>query len=95
MPLIGESYHYFGVLFAPILPVLFVKGAIWANKRMITAKHIFSFGTYTMFMLYFSSMIICKNLILFGSTFTSILLPMIIMCKLVDDEYYFENLVKH
>lgn len=95
MPLIGESYHYFGVLFAPILPVLFVKGAIWANKRMITSKHIFSFGTYTMFMLYFSSMIICKNFILFGSTFTSILLPMIIMCKLVDDEYYFENLVKH
>lgn len=92
MPLIGESYHYFGPIFAPVLPMMFTKGAIWANKRMYTSKHIFSFGTYTMFMLYFSSMLVCKNFILFGSTFTSILLPMIIMCKFVDNEYDFVNL---
>ncbi len=91
MPLIGESYHYFGLLFAPTLSIMFTKGAIWANKRMYTARHIFSFGTYTMFMLYFSSMIICKNFILFGSTFTSTLLPMIIMCKFVNNEYDFAN----
>lgn len=95
MPLIGESYHYFGPIFAPILSMMFAKGAIWANERMYTAKHIFSFGTYTMFMLYFSSMLICKNFILFGSTFTSILLPMVIMCKFVGNEYDFINLKEH
>lgn len=92
MPLIGESYHYFGAIFAPILSMIFAKGAIWANKGMHKSKHIFSFGTYTMFMLYFSSMLICKNFILFGSTFTSILLPMMIMCKFVGDNYDFANL---
>lgn len=92
MPLIGESYHYFGAFFAPVLSMFFAQGTIWANKKMYLSKHIFSFGTYTMFMLYFSSMLVCKNLILFGSTFTSTLLPMIIMCKFVGDKYDFTNL---
>lgn len=92
MPLIGESYHYFGPIFAPILSMIFAQGTIWANKEMYKSKHIFSFGTYTMFMLYFSSMLVCKNLILFGSTFTSILLPMMIMCKIVGNKYDFSNL---
>ena len=92
MPLIGESYHYFGAFFAPVLSMFFAQGTIWANKKMYLSKHIFSFGTYTMFRLYFSSMLVCKNLILFGSTFTSTLLPMIIMCKFVGDKYDFTNL---
>ncbi len=92
MPLIGEANYYLGPLLAPIFSMLFAQGAIWANERMDTAKHIFSFGTYTMFMLYFSTMLICKNFILFGSTFTSTLLPMVIMCKLVKNNYDFSNL---
>ncbi|MCD7825496.1 MAG: hypothetical protein LUH14_05995 [Clostridiaceae bacterium] len=92
LPLVGESYHYFGFVFSPILSMLFAKGAIHAEERMHSAKHIFSYGTYTMFMLYLSSMIVCKNFILFGSTFTSTLLPMVIMCKFVDSEYDFSNL---
>lgn len=94
LPLLGESYYYFGAILSPILSVLFAVGAMKANEKMNYAKNCITYAVNVMMMLYLSTMILCKNLILFGSLFFSTLLPLWVFSLVTEKSYSFKNIEK-
>lgn len=92
LPLLGQSYYYFGFILAPLLPAVFVIGAIWAYMKANYAKDLFRYSAFIMLMLYFSTMGITKNATLFGATYFTTVLPMLILSHFVEKDYEFENL---
>jgi len=92
LPLIGESYYYFGIILSPLLSSVFVIISINANEKMNNCKDVLHYGIYLLIMIYFSFGCVCFNFIICGQTFMNTIFPMMIICFFKDKKYLFDNL---
>ena len=91
VPLLGESYHLFGIVFAPLLSGLFVYFGIQFSKRMSHCDDIVKYAGYSLAVIYLSVGTTCYNFILVGQTMMVLILPIFLLSLFSHNKYYIKG----
>lgn len=94
LPNIAQSYFYLGFILSPITSIVLIKIGLSASRKAKNEDNIWKYSTYLLIMLYGTTMPATKNITLFGATMLTIILPMLILCKLGENRYTFSKILK-
>ena len=81
LPCIGQACHYISIIFAPLIPGLFVYLAVRTQRKLRNISNIWQYSSYLLLCIYTSLTPIMYNATIFGARFFSTILPMIIIAK--------------
>ncbi len=88
VPFLGETYYYFGIIFAPLLTACLIYFSIKISIKMEVCKDIIRYSVYCLSIIYLSIGTVCYNMILVGQTFTALIIPLYILSMFSHDKFF-------